>query len=89
MKLKFRDDQFLSGKAGRIPIQSIKMFQTKSMLFAVVALMVVGSAIAIIGGKDAVRGKFPYFAYLKCYQIKPNFSWKSPVIFKKDTCKKR
>lgn len=39
------------------------------MLCAVVALMVVGSAVAIIGGKDADRGQFPYFAYLEVYKM--------------------
>lgn len=56
------------------------MIQIKSILFAVVALMAVGSAIAIIGGKDAVRGRFPYFAYLKCFRAKTDWSFKSPVI---------
>lgn len=50
------------------------------MLFVVVAWMVVDSTIAIINGKDAVRGKFPYFAYLKCYRAKRDWSLKSPVI---------
>lgn len=38
------------------------------MLFAIVALMAVGSAIAIIGGEDAVLQRFPYFAHLKIYK---------------------
>lgn len=45
------------------------MLPTKFMLFAIVALMVVGSTFAIIGGKDATRGQFPYFAYLESYKI--------------------
>lgn len=45
------------------------MLQTKFILFAAVALMVVGSAVAIIGGQDAARGQFPYFAYLETYKI--------------------
>lgn len=53
------------------------------MLFAAVALMAVGSAIAIIGGQDAAREKFPYFAYLKTFRAKMAWSWKSPVNFVK------
>lgn len=59
------------------------MYQTKLMLFAAVALMAVGSAIAIIGGQDAAREKFPYFAYLKTFRAKMAWSWKSPVNFVK------
>lgn len=55
------------------------MFQMKFMLFAVVALMVVGSTIAIIGGKDALRRQFPYYAYLKTYEAKSAWSWRSSV----------
>lgn len=43
------------------------MFQAKFMLFAVVALMAVSSAIAIMGGQDAARNQFPYFAHLKIH----------------------
>lgn len=39
------------------------------MLFAVVALMAVGTTFGIIGGKDAARTQFPYFAYLESYKI--------------------
>lgn len=45
------------------------MLQTKFLLFTVVGLMTVGSAIAIIGGQDAARGQFPYFVYLEAYKI--------------------
>lgn len=58
----------------RTPSQSNKMMQTKFMLFTTIALMVVGSAVAIVGGKDAARGQFSYFAYLEVYQSpKPVF----------------
>lgn len=40
----------------------------KFMLFAVVALMVKGCAVAIIGGQDAAREQYPYFAYLETYK---------------------
>lgn len=39
------------------------------MLSAVVALMAISSAVAIIQGKDAAAGQFPYFAYLESYKI--------------------
>lgn len=45
------------------------MLQTKFMLFGAVALMAIGSAVAIINGKEAARGQFPYFAYLESYKI--------------------
>lgn len=44
------------------------MFQIKCVLFAVVAAMVVDSTVAIIGGQDAARGQFPYFAYIESYK---------------------
>lgn len=53
--------------------QSNKMFQIKFMLFAVVTLMAVNSAIAIIGGQDAYRSQFPYFAYLKIHRGKYDY----------------
>lgn len=58
------------------------MFQLKFMLSAVVALVVVGGAHAIIGGKDAARGQFPYFAYLETYKIqkKDHVLFESSVI---------
>lgn len=55
------------------------MFHTKFMLFSVVALMTIGSAIAIINGKDALRRQFPYFAYLKTFEAKSAWSWRSAV----------
>lgn len=58
-----------------------KMLQIKFILFAVVASMIVGSAVAIVGGKDATRGKFPYAAYLEVYKLpKPVIS---ALIFNK------
>lgn len=42
------------------------------MLLAVIALMAVDSTIAIIGGQDAARSQFPYFAHLKTHQAKYN-----------------
>lgn len=53
-----------------------RMLQMELLLFAVVALMAVRSTVAIVGGLDAVRGRFPYFALIKSYQLK------APVIFK-------
>lgn len=50
------------------------MLQMKFVLFAAVALMAVGSTVAIIGGTDVFRGRFPYFALIKSYQMK------APVI---------
>lgn len=44
------------------------MCQLKCVLFAVVALMTVGSSVAIIGGQDAARGQFPYFVYIEAYK---------------------
>lgn len=50
--------------------QSIaKMLQIKFIFFAVVASMIVGSTVAIIRGKDATRGQFPYLAYLEVYKL--------------------
>lgn len=47
------------------------MFQIKPLLLAVVALMVAPNAFAfgieprIVGGRDAVRGQFPYYVFLE------------------------
>lgn len=49
------------------------MFQTKFILFAVVALMAVSCADAIIGGQNAARAQFPYYAYIKTYRAKSDF----------------
>lgn len=49
------------------------------MLFGVVTLMAIGSTIAIIGGKDALRRQFPYYAYIKTFELKSAWSWRSPV----------
>lgn len=65
----FKGHQFSFTKAGRIIFNLKKMLHTKFMLFAVAALMIVGSAVAIIGGKDAARGQFSYFVYLEVYKI--------------------
>lgn len=51
------------------------------MLFAVVALMAVSTTFAILGGKDAARKQFPYFAYLESYKIAER-----PVIVHPKTC---
>lgn len=50
-------------------VNLIKMFQIKFMLFAIVALMSISTTFGIIGGKDATRGQFPYYAYLESYKL--------------------
>lgn len=46
-----------------------KMLQIKFIFFAAVASTIVGSVVAIIGGKDAIRGQFPYVAYLEVFRL--------------------
>lgn len=48
------------------------MFQIKLVLFAIVALAAVSCVNAIIGGQNAARAQFPYYAYLKTYRTKSN-----------------
>lgn len=55
------------------------MFHTKFILFAAVALLAVGCAFAIIGGQDAARGQFPYYAYLNAYKSRSAWSLKRSV----------
>lgn len=49
------------------------MLQIKVILFAVVASMAVDSSLAIIGGQNAVRSQFPYFAYLRTERAKYDY----------------
>lgn len=44
------------------------MLQTKFMLLAIVVLAVVNSTAAIIGGKSAVPGQFPFFVLLETFK---------------------
>lgn len=44
------------------------MLQIKFMLFAVVALTIVNSAVAIIGGHTAAPKQYPYFALLETFK---------------------
>lgn len=55
------------------------------MLFAAIALMAIGSAVAIIGGQDAALGQFPYFAYVQTYKVhRIDFILIKPLVMLED-----
>lgn len=60
------------------------MSRMKFMLFAVVALIAIGSTVAIIGGQDAIRAQFPYYAYLKMYKAGSIWTFRAVSFFSEE-----